>query len=164
MSRNQEIVATSRRDEIEQALEERQQRISERVDALQAFVPSGTGVVKSAIRRVGGRRILPVVAAAGVFLLVRGLRSRRWTPYDEGLEQVSKQLAENITEQIQRGESPSDAVRSALDTHPPILELKQSRGLLGIISHHFSRSFSSAISKEIVDRIIEIVDRKWLGR
>jgi len=160
MAHNLEVTAKSRRDEIEQALAERQKRISERVDAVQSFIPSGTGGISGAVRRLSGRRVLPVVAAAGVFLLVRGLRSRRWTPYEEGLDHVSERLADTITEHIKRGDEPTDAVRLALEKHPPILELRQSRGIIGLLFHQFSQSISTALSKELVHRVTALVDRR----
>ncbi len=152
--------SSSRRGEIEQALAERQRRISARVDAVQAYVPTGSGAWSSTLRRLKVRRVLPFLAAAGMFLVVRGLRSRRWTPYEEGLDHVSERLATSIKEHLERGEDASDAVKAALDMHPPILELKQSRGLIGIVAHHFSHSVSSAISRELVHRVAALLDRK----
>jgi len=155
---------TSRREELEEELAVRQQRISDRINAVQSYVPTGSGVLGSAFRRLRGRRLLPVVAAVSVFLAVRGLRSRRWTPYEEGLDHVSERLTQRIAEQIKVGEDPSDAVRAALEEHPPILELRQSRGLIGLVVHHFSHSLSSAFSRELVHQAVAWLERKRQDR
>ncbi len=156
------MAETRTREELQARLKEKSQAISGRFDKLESAIPGKNLRVPKALR--SKRNIKLGLAIGAGFLvgyqLLNRSRNRSSSDYGDGLERLADRLGDAIADRLSRSDTPEEAVRDALNDHPPIVELNPEReGVLSSAAKQLLNSGGSVLiaefSKWLQTRLVE---------
>lgn len=140
------------RQDIEAQLKQKSEAISSRFGALESKLPGSSSKV---VKVLGNRKNWKVGAAIGAGLFVGVMvfgrrRSNRSIDYGEGLDRLSRRIAESVLDRLEKGQSEQEAVKEALHDVPPVVEVGEAgEGIVSGALRHLLRTSSGLLANEM---------------
>ena len=110
--------------QLEQRLKEKGDAISGRFESIESRIPKKIpSLLSAATKGSKSNMFLAVGAGLLVGMVLFRRKSSKAVPYDDGLENLSTQLAHRIAKGLSQGADSKEAVRKALEEQPPLMAL-----------------------------------------
>jgi tRNA/tmRNA/rRNA uracil-C5-methylase (TrmA/RlmC/RlmD family) len=140
--------------QIEQRLKEKSQAISGRFESLESKVPGKMPVLLSVVKQ-GAKSKVAMAVGAGLlvgFIFFRKKSSSNAIEYDDGVHQLSNQLASRVAELLRKGSNSEEAIHTAFQEQPPLMRLSsETEGVLATVLKQVMQAGVTMAGTELAD-------------